>query len=548
MKKAFWVLTGLVSVALMLVGCSGNTDGSDISGKENYGFNQTGYPIVSKPITLRAVVRKNVLHDDWGKTYWAEWAEKKSGIKIEYEHIDKQSWDQKKQIMFAANELPDIFMGGFNGITQVEEVVYGDNNGMLIPLNDLIEKYAPNIKETYQKYPFVKAGTTTPSGNIYSLPKLSFAVNNVKRIWINQQWLNNLGMEKPETVEQMREVLFAFRDKDPDKNGINDTYGTSGCFLEYEADMRFLWLRAYGFLTDSFNIKNGNIVYTPYEVNFKEYLAEMNYLFKEGLIDKSYFTQSPTDFKAKSSLVKVGVASWSSPSASGGMTEKSQTEQYTYVKPLTSKVNSTPIWDKAYSSSVTGGNFVITEVNKYPEASIRWADMWFTEEGGIVKDIGPEKGSFGKDTEVGYYFLDDGTYKVKYPDDVKDTWAYYNANFAPAADGCNFGLQPKMMELGNGRNQGLLYELGMAMLDYGKNSPVTQMPNFYFDKESQEKLAVIKTEVESYARQMEAKFITGDEPLSNFEKYRETLRKYGVEKLIDTYQEAYKEYVKNLEN
>ena len=95
------------------------------------------------------------------------------------------------------------------------------------------------------------------------------------------------------------------------------------------------------------------------------------------------------------------------------------------VKPLTSKVNSTPIWDNANPEVGSGGNFVITEVNKYPEASIRWADMWFTEEGGIVKDIGPKKGEFSKNPEVGYYFLDDGTYKVKYPDDVKDTWAYY---------------------------------------------------------------------------------------------------------------------------
>ena len=132
-------------------------------------------------------------------------------------------------------------------------------------------------------------------------------------MWINHEWLKKLGLEKPKTVEEMRNVLYAFRDKDPDGNGKNDTYPVSGVFNDSEADMRWLWLRAYGLLNDAFWIKGGKVVYTPYEQNYKEYLKEMNFLYKEGLIDKSYFTQATTEFKSKSASGTVGLGYYSAP-------------------------------------------------------------------------------------------------------------------------------------------------------------------------------------------------------------------------------------------
>ena len=546
MKKTAALLLA-ASLALCAAGC-GSKKGEGADAAKDYGFHETGYPVVDKPITLKAAVKKNPLHGNWEDMYWYQYAKEKTGIDMEFDYIDKQSWEQKLQLMFASNELPDVIIGGYFGISKIDEISYG-SEGFLLPLNDLIDKYAPDIKKTLEDYPKAKNNITAPDGNIYTLPKIAFSRDNVKRVWINHEWLKKLGLEKPKTVEEMRNVLYAFRDKDPDGNGKNDTYPVSGVFNDSEADMRWLWLRAYGLLNDAFWIKDGKVVYTPYEQNYKEYLKEMNYLYKEGLIDKSYFTQATTEFKSKSASGTVGLGYYSAPGASGGMSND-LAENYSYVLPLTSSVNDTPIWDYIAKENVTGasGHFAVTEANKYPEATIRWANIWYTEEGGIVNDIGPERGKYKANTKLGYVVDENGEWEQnlakEYP---ADAWGAYNKYYAPAADGCNFGLQPAFTDMKKNAKKGPLYEMGEAMLEYGKNAydkGYIPMPSFYFSKETTEKLAVIKTEVEAYAQKMEAKFITGDEPIENFDKYLSELKKYKIDSLLSEYQKSYDEYQK----
>lgn len=536
-------------IAATACGCGSRKSGKKTAPDE-YGFRETGYPIVNKPITLKAAVKKNPLHGNWEDTYWYQYAREKTGIELEFDYIDKQSWEQKVQLMFASNELPDVIIGGYFGLTKIDEMSYG-GEGFLQPLGELIDKYAPNIKKTFEDYPRAKLNVTAPDGNIYTLPKIAYSRDNVKRIWINHKWLENLGMEKPKTVEDMRKVLYAFRDNDPDKNGKKDTYAASGVFLESEADMRLLWMRAYGLLNDSFWVKNNKVVYTPYESNYKEYLKEMHFLYSEGLIDKSYFTQATTEFKSKSSSGKVGLGYYSAPGASGGMSNE-LAEEYSYVLPLTSSVNSVPIWDYISKENITGasGHFAITEANKYPEASIRWADIWYSEEGGIVNDIGPKRGAYKANTKLGYVIDENGEWEQNLAKEFPtDSWGAYNKYYAPAADGCNFGLQPALTDKKKNSKKGALYEMGEAMQQYGKNAydnGIIQLPSFYFSKETQEKLAVIKTEVEAYAQKMEAKFITGEESLDKFESYIESLRQYKIDDLLSEYQKSYDEYKSRL--
>ncbi len=545
MKRFLCCLVFLVSAAL-LFGCTGGKRDAAVS--TQYGFQETGYPIVTEPLTLTAAARRDALHGNWDETYWAYYAEKKSGIKIEFNYIDKQSWDQKKQLMFASNDLPDIILGGNGGITKVDEIQYG-TSGLILPLQDLIEKHAPNIEMALEDYPLVRANITTPEGDIYALPKIAYSVDSVRRVWINSEWLDNLGMKMPETVEEMRKVLYAFKNNDPDRNGASDTYAISGVFDNYEADFRAMYLRAFGMLEADFIVDDKNVIYPPYTPEFKEYLKEMNFLYNEKLIDNEYFTQSVSEYKAKSSGVKVGLGCWSAPNVNGGMTQEAALK-YVNIIPLTSKINSVKMWDKAgEKESVLGktGCFVITSQCKYPEAAIRWADMWYTEEGGIVCDIGPQYGEFPASPESGYKVDENGEWTQYRPEgDGRDSWTFYNQVWAPASGSCNFGLQPEMFQKKKDVQNTPLYKLGMSFKEHSKDSKLNIMPSFYFDKDKQNELAIKKTEVQSYVKQMEAKFITGDVPLDAFDTYLETLKQYGVEDLISTYQENYEAFINNM--
>ena len=62
-----------------------------------------------------------------------------------------------------------------------------------------------------------------PDGNLYTLPQIDgYRPKCVNVMMINQTWLDKLGLEKPTTLGELKDVLIAFRDKDPNGNGKQD--------------------------------------------------------------------------------------------------------------------------------------------------------------------------------------------------------------------------------------------------------------------------------------------------------------------------------------
>lgn len=538
------------AVAVSSAGCGKkNTETVKEGDYAGYGYHETGYPIVDKPLTLKAVARKNPLHGNWDESYWGEYAEKKTGIKMEYEYIDVSAWEQKKQLMFAADNLPDLFIGGYNGINKIDEIAYG-TGGLIIPLNDLIEKHAPDIVKMYEKKPEVKADTTAPDGNIYTLPTTNSVptVNGGLRVWTNEVWLKNLGVERPSTIDELNDVLYSFRDNDPDGNGKKDTYAISGVYTDPEGDIKNFFMCAYGILGDDFYVKDGKVVFGPMEPNFKEYLREMNFLYKEGLIDKDYFTQTMSEYKAKSSTGKVGMGVWSAPAAGGGMDLKTA-DEYAYTKAVTSKYNDFAMWSRGEENCSTG-HFAITKSNKYPEASIRWANIWYTEEGGIVAECGPRHGTFKKQPDIGYEIDENGEWYSNDTTGESDSWATFNRWGAPAADGCAFGLKPEFVAKKRDAKVGKFYEAlasNDAFYENGKKHGIEALPNsFYFTKDEQENMALILTEARDYVKQLQAKFITGAEPIDNYDSFVSKLKGYNIESVCEKYQTAYDNYIKKI--
>ena len=96
--------------------------------------------------------------------------EQETGVHIEWNMSSEDGWKEKKGLLFAG-ELPDAFYG--QGILSDVDVIKYGNQGMLIPLNDLIDKHAPNVKKLLEENPEYKKQLTAPDGNIYSLPSLT---------------------------------------------------------------------------------------------------------------------------------------------------------------------------------------------------------------------------------------------------------------------------------------------------------------------------------------------------------------------------------------
>ena len=120
-------------------------------------------------------------------------------------------------LLLATGDLPDI-VGGANIRQPVNE--YGPQ-GAFVPLNDLVAEHAPNIQAWFDEHPEIWDAISAYDGNVYYIPYLPDG--KYARAWfVRQDWLDTLGLERPDNVDELYEVLVAFRDQDPNGNGVKD--------------------------------------------------------------------------------------------------------------------------------------------------------------------------------------------------------------------------------------------------------------------------------------------------------------------------------------
>ena len=165
MKKSLRTISLCLVLAMIVVfsGCGKKQEQTS----SNVKVNETGMPIVNEKITLKVMGSKGPLQGPWDQLYVFEAMEKMTNIHLEFDTPPSQNYQEKKNIMFASGEYPDVFFGGL--LTSQDEVMYGEQ-GILVPLEGYIDTYAPNLKKIFEKYPDVKKSITTMDGHIYALP------------------------------------------------------------------------------------------------------------------------------------------------------------------------------------------------------------------------------------------------------------------------------------------------------------------------------------------------------------------------------------------
>src|SRR5690606_435265 len=130
------------------------------------------------------------------------------------------------KLAFATGDLPDIFL---SGLTAADEQVFGPQ-GLLLPLNDLMEQYAPKAVELFDMYENTRKTFTFEDGSIYVSPYFIGATRDyfASNTHFNKPWLDNLGLPMPANLDELYTVLKAFKEQDPNGNGIQDEIPLSG--------------------------------------------------------------------------------------------------------------------------------------------------------------------------------------------------------------------------------------------------------------------------------------------------------------------------------
>src|SRR5699024_10628902 len=171
-------------------------------------------------------------------------------------------------------------------------------------LNDLIKEYAPNLTKIFEEYPEIERAATMSDGNIYSMPMiihpdfLSYRMRTVP--FINQEWLNEVGMEVPETTEEFYDYLVEVKEADPAGGGKTIPFGAP------QLGETFDWLSgAFGVQNQGFLEgpavdldENGDVRFYAMEDGYRELLEYMNQLYSEELIDPNIYSIEWNQFLA----------------------------------------------------------------------------------------------------------------------------------------------------------------------------------------------------------------------------------------------------------
>lgn len=521
MKRFIRVIVFTTAVAMLtlaLSGCSGSSKESDKSEdeitkiKEN--VNKTGYPVVKEPVEINAFAYGEPGTGGWDEYPIFKEIAEKTGVNVKFETVSGDGASEKLNLKLASeSNLPDVF---FSGISSSKIAKYADI-GLFVPMNDLIDEYAPNLKAIFEEFPKYKAAMTSPDGKIYSLGGMNAESSKVTTtmLYLNKDWLDKLGLEIPTTTEEFKKVLEAFKSKDPNGNGKADeipfSYEPKPPYDIWNGDSAFSG--AFGIVNgSSVMVKGDKLVFVPMEEGYKDYIKWTRDLYTNGLIDAELFTQDHNQYSSKMNSDNLGAFL-----ASGAP----KTVNWIAINPLEG-----PKGDKLWASydySVDRNRAIITSANDYPEATMRYLDSFYEEENTL-------KLKYGNALEA----VGDNQYKLK----VLPTGelAYSPGSYVPSYESQKIKdeiLIPSQSQIESDE----IYKRYEPFL-------ADALPLMSFTPEESSEYSKVIVDIDSYVIQKKAEWTTGQSDIdADWDGYIETLKKMKIERAMEIYNESYHRFI-----
>lgn len=457
----------------------------------------------------------------------ANWkaVEAATNVKLDWQLISTQVKDEQFNLIMASGNLPDVmaFYEGKSGFSSVNK--FG-SQGAFLPVEDLIAEHAPNLKRVVLDDPTVREALVAADGHIYYIPMLS-ALNAARGWFIRYDWLNAVGRDVPTTTDELYDVLYAFRNEDPNGNGIKDEIPM---VFRGRGDDAFynLGALAYAFDADTdWVVRDGIVTFGPVEEQYKLYLAYIAKLYADGLIDQEVLTRAGnprTDLFGKD--VAGCIHDWFASTATLNDTLGEEIPGFNlrhFAPPVGTAAE--PYTRIQMSKVRADGGWSISHSNADPVATIKMMDFLFTPEGNALVNFGVEG-----DT----YTMKDGI--PVYTDKITNN---PERGFHEAL--VTNGLQWKI-----GLQQDIEYEKQFAnaiateaRLDYMENYIIEEFPLLSFTEDERMLIDDKLSQIKLYTAEMTAKALVGGIKPAEYDKVFSRLHTMGLNEVQALYQAAY---------
>lgn len=452
---------------------------------------------------------------------WQE-IEKKTGVTIEWQAVEPSQYDTIMNIRIAANtDMPDVF--AVPGSVTNEDL---SKQGIALILDDYME-YMPNMMKMYQEHPILEKLSQDSEGRIVAAYIYSTGqYANLRVPIIRKDWLDKLGLEVPSTLDDFYNVLKAFVERDPNGNGMHDEIGMMcNSWKDY-----YVFITAFGLpsrIGEFFPDENGNLVYTYTREEFRKTVEFINKLYTERLIDPDFVTTTRDIVESTMSKNIVGLG-WQAPGVDirwDGFAKSGGAENPNHIQinpPVDVHGNVS-----FFTDNPTRRTLAISANTKIPEVAARWVDyVQFSEEGSTMVQWGVEGISYELDSEGKPHLTD---WALNNPDglDVNSAVRSIGA-FTPTLP-----LEP--LEFMESKLSGKTVD-NLKIIQPNAQDPLILLP---LTATEQETVSDVGADLRTYADEMIQKFIIGSEPLSNWDKYVETINNMRLDELQAVYQAQY---------
>ncbi|HJB23319.1 MAG TPA: ABC transporter substrate-binding protein [Candidatus Jeotgalibaca pullicola] len=407
MKKQKLVPVVLSALSMsILAACGGNSDGAS---SPDYELTDISFPL-EETVTLKMTTSSSPLAPaDPNDKLIFQRLEEQSNVQIDWKNYSSD-YVEKRNLDISSGDLPDAMWNA--GASDYDLLSWADD-GVIIPIEDLIEQHMPNFKKILDENPEYLAMITAPDGHIYSLPWIEelgqgkesiHTVNDIP--WINVDWLNELGLDMPQTTDELMTVLEAFKTQDPNGNGEADEIPISFIYDGGNEDMKFLF-GAFGIGDNDDHLvvnDDGTIDFTADNEEYKEAIKYFNELYTKGLIDIEAFEHDWNSYVAKGKQQRYGLYfTWDKMNISG------DNDSYEPLPVLEGSSGEKHV-TRTNGFGFSRDRFVITSANKNLELTAKWADQMYDP----VQSVQNNWGTYGDEEQQNIFEYDKDTNSLKH--------------------------------------------------------------------------------------------------------------------------------------
>lgn len=546
MKKSLLkICSGILTLA-MLAGCGSTSGGSSsqateskteesstvstsqVEGEEEALTEQT-LPISDEKVTL---------------TYWRVWSndytpdfneylvnkemEEKTNVKIEFTTVAGSVGTEKFGILLASQDLPDLIENNVAYPGGGEKAI---SDGIYIDMAPYVEKYMPTYSKLRESDETVRKMTISDTGKMWGIYPL-FCNNDMELCaepsWIGmvirQDWLDDLGLEQPHTIDEWHTVLTAFKEE---KGAEAPLLLSKTGIMPYD-----YFLSAYGVKSEFY--KDGDTVkYGPLEDGYRQYLELMSQWYAEGLVDQNFISNeitsnAPVDYVATG---KSGAATYSWAGTGDYLYETgSSTDPEINWQPITG-----PVLKEGDVCQARNVSYIaiqtpvsVTTACETPEIAAKWLDYQYTYDGFIANSFGDSE-CYTVDDEDNYAFTDkimNGEHGVT---PQVEQFSYRRKDFP--------GLVSwEVYDLTNPAERLAAREV------YDSDGNDLVLPKIEMTADEGTEYNALYTDIQTFVQEKTASYIMGSESLDTFDDFVETLKGMNIERCIEIQQAALDRY------